>query len=297
MVAITSFNEADLLSYSDEELAGYIEGCSSSIAMRNTGTVLSQHIVAKPIPSFVDPMDEVLALEKAQKAGVRVPSVIRIVPLNDGDTYLIMDRIYGSTLEECWKFLNVFKTFRLAWQLRAYLRRLASVVSQTTGGVHSGEVRSEWLQGQHGPIRHASPSAFSKYLNWWLLECYPTACSPRPELLFTPEPHNILCHQDLAPRNMVVDRDGVLWLVDWRHAGFYPPIMEYAGIEADHSDMSWLWEHTWVAWWGRVRWSLFRWIACSYDHRYSNRRGLRGLYAVYQRSLRFGSQRPCNSEE
>ncbi|KAJ3500393.1 hypothetical protein NLJ89_g9816 [Agrocybe chaxingu] len=40
------------------------------------------------------------------------------------------------------------------------------------------------------------------------------------ELVFT--------HQDLAPRNFMLDKDGQLWMMDWELAGWYPAYFEYA---------------------------------------------------------------------
>ena len=35
---------------------------------------------------------------------------------------------------------------------------------------------------------------------------------------------------DLHLKNIILDRDGKLWLIDWAHAGFYPPYFEVAVI-------------------------------------------------------------------
>lgn len=36
----------------------------------------------------------------------------------------------------------------------------------------------------------------------------------------------VLTHNDLIMRNVIVGRDGKLWLVDWEWTGFYPPYFE-----------------------------------------------------------------------
>ena len=40
-----------------------------------------------------------------------------------------------------------------------------------------------------------------------------------------------LCHLDVASRNMIVGRDGAIYLLDWGCSGFYPPIFETWAIE------------------------------------------------------------------
>jgi hypothetical protein len=44
-------------------------------------------------------------------------------------------------------------------------------------------------------------------------------------------------------RNIIVGRDGKLWLVDWGWSGFYPPFCEYIATKSaaynDRAPMSW----------------------------------------------------------
>ena len=40
----------------------------------------------------------------------------------------------------------------------------------------------------------------------------------------------VLTHQDINPRNIIVGKDGRLWLVDFGWAGYYPPWFEYIGM-------------------------------------------------------------------
>ncbi|TRM67053.1 kinase-like protein [Schizophyllum amplum] len=281
-----TFDESALYDYQDAELESYIANSPRIYTTRQEGIrKLSPQLAAKPVPWPVDPQDEVLALERARSAGVRAPVVHRVVPCEDEGHFLVMDLIKGATLEQIWQSMGFIATLRLAWQLRTYLRSMASVTSQTTGGIHSGHVESEWIQGQYGPIPHASPTSFSNYLNWWLSQCRPTEYRAHPELAFQPAPHHTLVHQDLAPRNMIVDAEGALWVVDWDHAGFYPPCMEYGGMVAIGHAMPWLTASTWTAWWGRLRWSFFRWVACGPGWRYTKQ--LKGLAVVRQRSMQF----------
>lgn len=44
----------------------------------------------------------------------------------------------------------------------------------------------------------------------------------------------VLTHQDISPRNIILTRDGQSWLIDWAHAGAYPPVFESAGLLAQH---------------------------------------------------------------
>jgi thiamine kinase-like enzyme len=35
-------------------------------------------------------------------------------------------------------------------------------------------------------------------------------------------------HQDISPRNLILDQHGQIWLVDWAYSGAYPPGFESA---------------------------------------------------------------------
>ncbi|KAL4244616.1 Protein kinase-like domain superfamily protein [Abortiporus biennis] len=230
-------------------------------------------------------------MERAQSVGVPVPIVRRVVGTKRSN-YLVMDRVEGETLEQSWSRLGLWKTVRVAWQLRSFLQALRTVTSQTSGGLSSGRVRSEWFGGIYMPVHRASPEQFTNYINWWLIKCRPSYCQSRVDLRLEPPPQYFLVHQDLAPRNMIFDQSGKLWLLDWGRAGYYPEYMEYFGIEP--TAMPWLLRPTWAAWWGRLRWSLLRWIAWFPRSSYKNT--LQSLRVMRQRSNRFRLDKTPYSE-
>ncbi|KIY73169.1 kinase-like protein [Cylindrobasidium torrendii FP15055 ss-10] len=293
---LVPFEEALLNTYSDSEMRKFIYWSPCLLTTREEAvTLLSPNLVVKQ--SGRDPdqhyLDEALALRRARSVGLRAPKVHRMVPMDDENEdegqFLILERVHGSTLEQLWPTIRIWTLFSAAWQLRGYLRTLRGVGSSTTGGLHSGWTHSTRLDAIHGPIRHASPSAFVGYLNWWLLDCRPGILTPRQDLVLQPEQEHILVHQDLAPRNMILDNSGKLWLVDWGHAGFYPPFMEFLGIEARTSAMPWLTKNTWSAWWGCVKWSFFRWVAAGPSS--SHQRARKALACVSIRTQRYRMDR------
>lgn len=287
MIQEAPFDETLLDSYSDEELFERIERSPSLVTIRQeTVKVLSPGLIAKPVSCFIDPLDETYAMERARSVGVSVPVVRRTVTGGEDadEHFLIMDRIHGKTLEQLWPHIGIWETIRIAWQLRGFLRAMASITSGTTGGLHSGVVRSIHIDAIFGPVPHASPSTFSSYLNWWLTECRPQWCQPRPDLTFSPTQH-VLVHQDLAPRNMMLDTTGSLWIIDWNNAGYYPTFMEYMGMDAVSAGLDWFRASTWASWWGRMRWDLLRFIACGPIRKHS--RAIMGLNAVSHRIQRF----------
>ncbi|RPD65362.1 kinase-like protein [Lentinus tigrinus ALCF2SS1-7] len=282
---VGSLEDESLHVYSDTEFLDDIECSSPLVTTRQESIVaLSPTLVAKPVPWGVDPQDEVQAIVKARSIGINAPQARRVVSdPDDGGHYIIMDRVQGRTLEQLWPSLGLLDTIRVGRQLRGYVRAMQSVTAQTTGGLHSGVATSTAVGDLHGPARHASPAVFSQYLQWWLLECRPEYCKPLPHLVLPPPTQHVFVHQDLALRNMILDPDGVLWLVDWNLAGFYPDYMEYLGMTP--SKIEWIFGKTWAAWWGRVRWELLRWLVFGRAGRYRKEREM--LAHVRQRSLRY----------
>ena len=48
------------------------------------------------------------------------------------------------------------------------------------------------------------------------------------------EPPAVLCHHDLNPLNLLLDRDGRLWLVDWEYAGLGDAAIDLASFASQH---------------------------------------------------------------
>jgi hypothetical protein len=238
--------------------------------------------------------DEISALQHARDLGIRVPVVRRLVVLNaeEEDYVIIMERVHGRTLEQLWGEIGWWTTLQLAWQLRTYIRAMYKITSSTAGGLSSGSVQSPWFQGLYQPAPHSSPVAFAGYINWWLVSCRPDNLKPRPDLTLEPLREHVFLHQDLAPRNMIVDAQNQLWIVDWGYAGFYPSYMEYVAIRP--SAMPWLSTPSWPARLARWRWAFLRWIAMGWASPYA--KASWALAEVHRRSYIYRLEKTPYSE-
>lgn len=293
---VASFVDRDLDSYTDEELAAYVRQAPNILTIRKEAIrILSPCLVAKSIHWPDNPWDEVRAMERAANAGIRVPTVRRVVSSTNNNYVIIMDRVVGQTLEQLWPVLGFWQTLRIGWELRRVVACMRSVKSQSTGGLHTGKVVSNWIQGLNMPIPHATPAAFTDYLNWWLVRACPSVCTPRPELILQTPSHHVLVHQDLVPRNILVDDSFSVWIVDWGIAGYFPAFMEGLAMRdgpysGDHELVA---STSWSTWWGRLRWTVVRLLACGWHFRYKKQWS--ALATVGHRSNRFRLERPINS--
>ncbi|KAG6367316.1 hypothetical protein INS49_001503 [Diaporthe citri] len=92
----------------------------------------------------------------------------------------------------------------------------------------------------------------------------------------------VFTHHDLAPRNLILDTTGSLWLVDWDYAGWYPPYFEYASMH------NFIPPDTWGRF-AKFRWTLFAWIATGW---FEKERKI--LVTAQRKAIRFPAARRFN---
>ncbi|TBU24441.1 kinase-like protein [Dichomitus squalens] len=182
---------------------------------------------------------------------IPVPTVRRVLPNHkaSGDYYwIIMDYIDGSTLFELWDTLTEERKRSVIDALAGYVRELRSIRLPNPpipGPLHPdgipvkcrGSFFSEDQAGPFGSYQEMADwfdrqrSRVRMYNHMWLggmISC-PKFDATHPL---------VLCHMDIHPRNILIDKNGTPWLIDWGVAGVYPPWFEYAAIavsvRADH---------------------------------------------------------------
>lgn len=182
---------------------------------------ITPSLVAKPLlPSERASMEYV-----RQHTTIPVPRVYH--PHLD---WLIMDHIDGEMLYECWHKQTALMKFRIACTLRLYLKQLRSLEGGNVGTMGSGQVSCILFQDhEFGPFD--SPRRFRRFcqylslVGWEMrvkMRSTPAPSPPRVPVEWKP----VFAHGDLNPSNILLDRRGTLWLVDWGYAGFYPPWMD-----------------------------------------------------------------------
>lgn len=229
------------------------------------------------------------AIDCAASLGVRVPVIRRIVPREEDLIECVQDRVAGVNLMDCWASLGWISTIRLAFQLRTMVRKMRRATSPTAGSLGTGICRSFWIEDRYRLPISPNASVIACVVNFWF-----NHVSFRQEARKKPEEHAasvaqpvetqslVFTHHDLAPRNLILDTKGSLWLVDWDYAGWYPPYFEYAAM------------HNFIPpdTWGRVakyRWNLFAWIAAGW---YETERKI--LVTAQRKAIRFPAARRFN---
>jgi hypothetical protein len=277
----TSLSDEQIVALSDKEIDNLYNECPKLSPRSNSVVILSDTLVAKQRWGFADVDDEVCAMETAHNLGIRIPKIHRVVKGVEHDRgYIIMDLIpRATTLEDLWPSLSLWATLCFAFQLRAFIRRMRSVTSPTLGGLVSGKCKSIYLDDYFGLPPHATPEGYEQSIRFWTRY---QLKGVRPSRILNWEvPHTgplVFTHQDLAPRSVVVDENGKIWVVDWGFSGWFPAYFEYVGMQNLRCPR-------W-GWLGRLRWQVFSWMTTGW---YTYERIL--LQSVEGLCVRFGVAR------
>ncbi|EPE35578.1 Protein kinase-like (PK-like) [Glarea lozoyensis ATCC 20868] len=144
--------------------------------------------------------------------------------------FIVMDYISGPTVQECWESLDVHQRQSAADQVASMVNTMQSRPLDLPSGP-VGATGDLCFEGPWFTEDGAGPFPTLKDLEDWcnhkvdisiLFKDIPSD-SPRfkfEQLVFT--------HQDIAPRNNILDVQGKVWMIDWGLAGAYPPGFEQA---------------------------------------------------------------------
>ncbi|KAJ5123816.1 uncharacterized protein N7515_007641 [Penicillium bovifimosum] len=126
-----------------------------------------------------------------------------------------MDYIDGEPLDGCWGDLSDEQKLDIAKQTAQMIIEMQSIKLLEPGPIGGGPCRGRFFTHYSvGPFKDVSE--FEGWFNH----------KPSP-FKFT---QFVLTHQDISPRNLILDRTGLVWLVDWADAGSYPPAFEAAAL-------------------------------------------------------------------
>ncbi|KAF2229436.1 hypothetical protein EV356DRAFT_571117 [Viridothelium virens] len=146
---------------------------------------------------------------------VYVPSVLRFFTDQNTDIdkqkgYLVMEYIHGKELEPA-----------LYPYAITILTRTLDVMSSISGS-RPGPCEGGARQGLLWSDEENEFSSVAEMEGWFNRRLHVT-CGSSVSLQKLPL---ILCHLDIAPRNIIPRQDGRICLLDWSSAGFYPQIFE-----------------------------------------------------------------------
>ncbi|KAI9841869.1 MAG: hypothetical protein M1837_000339 [Sclerophora amabilis] len=153
------------------------------------------------------------AYELVSRDIVRIPRVYRFfTDEEDVDTgYLVMEYIEGTVIEPLENPAYIEKVARV-------LAHFATLRGDIPGPLGGGPSRG-LLWPENEDLSFESVEAMEEWFNSRLL--------PHESKLSFASCELVLCHLDIAPRNLLWTKDGSLGLVDWASAGYYPRLFEF----------------------------------------------------------------------
>ena len=186
---------------------------------------------------------------------IPIPRVRRKFYDENGSSIIVMDYIPGERLDHVWPSLSLWSKLWVALTLRRYVCQLRQINSSVPGSVADSPqtCHSSLFQKPCGPFPdYASLSAFfNRKLDIAKSITFPDAhgnqipCADPDSEPFDDSMPLVFTHQDFVMRNIILGKDGKIWLVDWGMSGFYPPWFEHVTMvyAAERCTTSVSWNH------------------------------------------------------
>jgi len=174
---------------------------------------------------------------------IPIPKVRRVLseePSNPecNNWWIIMDYIDGDVLESAWGTMTTWRRVSIMWSIRRYIRELQKIPlpNPDVPGPFDACGKSYICHGNYFTENGAGPfNSYTKMAAWFDRRRFDTLAFVHKRSgkiyqcpKFDASHPLVLCHMDLHMRNLVVDRSGRLWIIDWANAGAFPPWLEYA---------------------------------------------------------------------
>ncbi|KAF4960781.1 hypothetical protein FGADI_724 [Fusarium gaditjirri] len=154
-------------------------------------------------------------------------------PLVEGH-FIVMDYIKGSTIDKSWQSLDTATKETIAQQVADVIDKMQSTILSHMPVGPIGRPKDAKFQGPWFTDYGAGPFDTVRELEDWCNHKIDVGIMVKQ---LTPETTRfefkdvVLTHQDLALRNLILDNDMKLWVIDWGCAGVYPKGFEQAALQ------------------------------------------------------------------
>jgi len=171
---------------------------------------------------------------------IRVPKTIRTFQKTDECnaliTYIVMEFIPGTVLSMCWKEMCEDRRENICDQVVNAITTLQSFKLQTIGPIGGKEywiAPREVLFSPSGTKAKTSISDLERWYDFALDLCKKMRRQPQDAPVFKDSFGTTLpmTHLDIAPRNIIVQDDDTICIIDWEDAGAYPAHFERMSLE------------------------------------------------------------------
>ncbi|KAG6848494.1 hypothetical protein H0H93_016525 [Arthromyces matolae] len=200
-----------------------------SVKYDRMGQITDKTLVKSCSPYEVHAIAEAMNLVASQ-TDIHIPRVQKAVVTPEGFGLLVTDFIPGAKqLGEIWRDMSWWEKLKVALTLREYIDSMRKIQYP-----HSNRIGNPFnmppdpIEGLQFSNRGGPRAGSSKQKLASFFRSYRSRLGRRvkrlPRSLFDTL---VFTHNDLNMRNILVDENGTLWIVDWDWAGFLPPWFEY----------------------------------------------------------------------
>ena len=151
--------------------------------------------------------------------------------------YIVMEYINGTDLASYMRRATIGEltpTIKLIAKAVAHLSQIPERISQVPGPVEGGMPRGYIWAEDGASTSFDSAAEMENWLNS-RLALYPKLALEEPNWIAKLDLKSrklVMCHTDLAPRNIILLDDGSICFIDWAFAGFYPYIFEIYALRS-----------------------------------------------------------------
>jgi len=139
-----------------------------------------------------------------------------------------MEYMDGDTLAEKWPDLDIHARQDIYSQLDEFLGQLHTIRLSVPGPL-GGDLSRGPLFTDYGAGPFRSKRDLESWFDERLLVYQEFQRAPKTQPSFSGHFENlVMCHMDIAARNVILDRQRRVWVLDWAHAGGYPVHFEMA---------------------------------------------------------------------
>ncbi|CDF33393.1 unnamed protein product [Chondrus crispus] len=145
-------------------------------------------------------------------------------------TYIVMEYVRGEVLKDCWDDMSEARRERVCDQAASAIAELQSLHVDRPGPIGGGRSRGTWFT-----TLGAGPFHSVRELEDWfthkldVCKRYNRAYASIPPFMGK-FGKMVMSHMDVAPRNIILEGDNNICLIDWDFAGAYPVHFERAGL-------------------------------------------------------------------
>ena len=222
----------EVLSLSDAEIISAIKDAPD--APDSHLRRISESFLVKSTMDFIPRESRNMEFVKS-KTSIRVPKVVRVILRSKNNpparSFTIMEYIPGTVLSKVWDSLSTSRREVIIDKVVDIVEELRGLRMDHVGPVGGGISEGDWFS-----IIDAGPFTVLQDLEDWfsnkinVLKRFKYVDDDTPSFsgMFT---HAVMCHMDVATRNLILDDEDNLWLVDWHLSGAYHPCFEEAALK------------------------------------------------------------------